>query len=47
MAPLHDDVTWMDRDYFEPFDYEEEEEERDDFWDDEEVFWDLREGDNE
>lgn len=45
MAPLHDDVAWMDKDYFEPFDYEEEE--RDDFWEDEELFWDLREGDNE
>lgn len=47
MAPLHDDVAWMDRDYFEPFDVEEEDENALSFWEDEDLYSNLGDDDNE
>ena len=46
MAPLHDDVAWMDRDYFEPFDDNEEEDEwsfLEDLAEADDMFWGLEE----
>lgn len=46
MVPLHDDVAWMDRDYFEPFSVEEDENVLG-FWEDEDLYSNLGDDDNE